>query len=248
MKDKIVLVIGSTSGIGKAVAESFAKEGATAILTGRREELGKSIETKIREKGQKADFFRLDATDLQQCVSLIDKVVEKYGRLDTLVYNAGVATPCDTDISSEKNWDMVMNTNLKAAYYMIEKALPVLAEGKGSVVMTSSLAGISARTNTNATSIAYATSKAAMSHMVKIIALQTAESGVRVNAVAPGVTMTDIIRNLDKKLLEVLEKSIPLQMIGEPEDIAEAILFLASDKARFITGQILSIDGGASLG
>ena len=248
MKEKVVLVVGSTSGIGKAMVETFAREGAIAIVTGRREALGREIVSEIEAKGQKADFFKLDATDLEQCVNLIDSVVEKYGHLDTLVYNAGVASPAKADIADVANWDKVMDTNLKACYYMVEKALPELQKVKGSVVVTSSLAGLSPRTTANASSIAYAASKAAMSHMVKIIALHAAGTGVRVNAVAPGVTMTDIIRNLNEDMLAALKGNIPLHIIGEPEDIAEGALFLASDKARFITGQILCIDGGASIG
>jgi len=247
MKDKVVLVVGSTSGIGKSMAEVFAAEGAISIVTGRREEKGKTVVAEIEAKGGKADFIAVDATDLVSSAAAIDKVVEKYKKIDVLIYNAGIA-PSTKDLNSidEKTWDDVFNTNLKSAFFMIQKALPTLAEAKGNIIFTSSLAGVSAKTA--GASVPYGAGKAATAHMVKILALNCAKDGVRVNAVSPGVTMTDILTGVPESIMEFLKSGIPLHMIGEPEDIANAALFLASDKAKFITGQTLCIDGGASIG
>ncbi len=243
MNDKVVLVVGSTSGIGKAMAETFAREGATAIVTGRREALGQEIVAQIQAAGGKAGFFAVDALQLDSCRALIDHVVSKYGKLDVLVYNAGIAS--GGSYTDEQAWDRIMTTNLKAAYYMAEKALPELEKTKGNIIFTSSLAGMSAK---NAGSnVCYGSSKAAMSHMVEIMALSAGKKGVRVNAVAPGVTMTDILANASEQTLAYLKQNIPLGIVGEPQDIADAALFLADDTARYITGQVIKVDGGASI-
>ncbi len=245
MNDKVVLVVGSTSGIGKAMAETFANAGAIAIVTGRREALGKEIAANIEAAGGKADFFTVDATNMDSCRALIDDVVAKYGKLDVLVYNAGIASTDNFKTTDEANWDRIMTTNLKAAFFTAQKALPELTKTKGNIIFTSSLAGISAKNAGGG--VCYGASKAAMDHMVQILALGAGKDGVRVNAVAPGVTMTDILAACTEETLAYLKKNIPLGILGEPSDIANAALFLADDTARFITGQTLSIDGGASI-
>lgn len=247
MKDRIVLVVGSTSGIGKAMAELFAAEGAVSIVTGRREDRGRAVVAEIEATGGKADFFTVDVTKIEESAAVIDKVIDKYGKIDVLIYNAGIAPPA-RDIYSidERTWDSVFDTNLKAAFFICQKAVPELAKTKGSILFTSSLAGVSAKTAGSA--VPYGAGKAGVSHMVKILALTCAKQGVRVNAVAPGVTMTDILTGVPEQTINYLKSGIPLNMIGEPKDIANAALFLASDQARFITGQTLCIDGGASIG
>ncbi len=245
MQDKIVVVVGSTSGIGKAMVEAYAAEGAVAVVTGRRAELGLKIVADIQSTGGKADFFAVDATSLESCNALIDNVVAKYGKIDVLVYNAGIAPSCNVSTTDEATWDRVMGTNLKAAFFMVQHALPHLAASKGNVLFTSSLAGESARNATG--NVVYGSGKAATGHMVEILALAASKDGVRVNAVAPGVTMTDILANASPATMEYLKKSIPLQCLGLPEDIATAALFLTSDDAKFITGQVLRVDGGASI-
>ncbi len=247
MKDKIVLIVGSTSGIGKSMAELFAKEGAVAIVTGRREDRGIAVVKEIEEKGGKADFFTVDAKDIENSTAVIEKIVEKYGKIDVLIYNAGIAPATRSlDAITLEQWDDVFDTNLKSTFFLARKALPYLAESKGNIIFTSSLAGVSAKTAGAA--IPYGTGKAGLGHMVKILALNAAGMGVRVNAVSPGVTMTDILAGVPESTMEYLKAGIPLKMLGDPEDIANAALFLASDKAKFITGQILCIDGGASIG
>lgn len=246
LNDKVVVVVGSTSGIGKSMAEIFAKEGALSIVTGRREEKGMEVVNAINENGNKADFFKLDATDLAQCTGLIKAVVDKYGKIDVLVYNAGIAPSCNLESTDEKTWDSIYSTNLKSAFFMIQAAVPELAKTKGNIILTGSLAGVSAANSGG--NVAYGSGKAAMAHMVKILALQAAKNGIRVNAVSPGVTMTDILANASEQTLAYLKASIPLGIVGQPEDIANLALFLASDDAKFITGQTINVDGGASIG
>lgn len=244
LKEKVALVVGSTSGIGKSIAEKIASEGALVIITGRREEQGKTIVSEIEEKGGKADFMKLDVTNIQECRDIIDSIVSKHGKLDVLAYNAGIAIPCDIDTGDEKTWDAIMTTNLKSAFFMTQKALPELEKVNGSIIYTASMIGTTPDCGNN---IAYGASKAGIIHMAKLIALSTAARGVRVNCVSPGVTKTDILNNASEETLARLSGSIPMSRLGDPEDIANAVLFLASDDAKYITGQTISICGGRSI-
>lgn len=246
MNGKVAIVVGSTSGIGKAMAQVFAAAGATVIVTGRREEHGQKVVSEIEATGGKADFFKLDVRDLDAMPVFIQQVYEKYGRIDTFLYNAGIAPIAHLEDTTEETWDAVYNTNLKPSFFAMRKVLPILAKTKGSVILTGALSGFSA---VNAgPAYAYATCKAAIDHLVRLLALEAAKSGVRVNSVAPGVTMTDILTGVPESTMNRLKSKIPLNMLAMPEDIAKAALFLASEDARFITGQTICVDGGASIG
>lgn len=244
-QDKVVLVVGSTAGIGKAMAKKFASEGATAIITGRRESKGLEVVKEIEREGGKAAFYTMDVTDLEKSGATLDRIVEEQGKLDVFCYNSGIA-PVHTvyDVTPEM-WDSVNNTNTKAAFFLAQRAIPALKATKGAIVFTSSLVALSAVQSNGG--VAYASSKIAINHITRLLALALAPDGVRVNAVAPGMTMTDILTGVPDSVLENLKNSTPLRMIGQPEDIANAAAFLASEEARYITGQILPIDGGASI-
>lgn len=251
LEGKVAIVVGSTSGIGKTIGERFAEEGATVIITGRRDEVGKKVVDEITKAGGKADFYKLDVMDIDNCNEVIDAVIAKYGKLDILDYNAGIANvsrsapPRLGDIT-EEFWDAILDTNLKSAFFMAQKALPELINTKGNIIFTASLAGTSAMTGKDG--IPYGSSKAAVLHMMKMMALNVADKGVRVNAVSPGMTQTDILSTCTPEMLEQLTEVIPLKCISRPQDIANAALFLASDDASQITGQYISICGGASIG
>ena len=246
MNKKVALIIGSTSGIGKAMAAKFAREGHFVIVTGRRSGKGEEVVREIQAVGGEAVFRIMDVTRPEACEAVVAQIVEEFGRLDVVCYNAGIAPVANIDTLTEDAWDAVNNTNTKDAFFIVRSAVPTLKKTKGSIVFTGSLAGISAMQANGG--IAYAVSKAGIAHLTRLMALALASSGVRVNSVAPGLTMTDILTGVPQETLDNLANSIPLHCIGQPEDIADAAYFLASDAAKFITGQTLCVDGGASIG
>lgn len=247
LEGKVAIVVGSTAGIGQAIAERFAKEGATVIVTGRRDEIGKAVVDEITKAGGKAEFYKLDAKNINACYNLIDTVTDKYGKLDILEYNAGIANIGDHTKTivgniTEDVWDAIFDINLKSAFFMTQKALPELIKTKGNVIYTSSIGGLSAVNSK--TNLPYGGTKAAINYITRNIALNVADKGVRINAVAPGLTETNILADSQPEEIENLRESIPMKRISSVEDIANGVLFLASEEAQAVTGQVFSICGG----
>jgi 3-oxoacyl-[acyl-carrier protein] reductase len=242
LKEKVALVVGSTSGIGEGIAKRFACEGAKVIVTGRRPERGQQVVEAIQANGSQAQYMKLDASDNTDQARVLEAVIGEYGKLDILVNNAGIAPYADLSVD-EKTWDSIFDTNLRGAFFMAQKAVPALAKTKGNILFTTSLAGLSAVGAK--TGIAYGASKAGLMQVTKIMARLVAKDGIRVNAVSPGLIKTEILDSLPEELLQALISEIPLSRAGTPEDIANTAAFLASDEASFITGQIISVCGGA---
>ncbi len=243
---KVVLIVGSTSGIGKKIAEKFAAEGATPIITGRREEAGKQVVEEITARGLKADFIRMDVLNIEESERAIEAIAEKYGRIDSFIYNSGIVLQGNE--LDEAGWDRAMNTNLKAAYFLARKAYQYVQGTKGNIVFTSSISGLKPSLSANRdASVPYGVSKAALNYLTSILAVAYAKSGVRVNCVAPGVTKTDILANAHQDTLKALEKTIPLGFLAEAEDMAEIVSFLCSDECRYVTGQVIQATGGAHI-
>ncbi|WP_054749551.1 SDR family NAD(P)-dependent oxidoreductase [Ruminiclostridium josui] len=225
LNGKVAVVIGATSGIGKATAALFAKEGAKVIFTGRREEVGKKVEKEIIAQGGQVEFFKCDATVEEECKALVDYVVEKYGRIDVLHNNAGILIDADfLGIDLVKNFDRTINTNLRSQISVMQLVLPVMLKQKsGSVINTASVGGIITMPN----NIPYSVSKAAIIHMTRTLAKTYAKEGIRFNSVCPGLTYSEMVEpgnDFDKAVLP----GVPMGRGAQPEEIANGVLFLAS--------------------
>lgn len=245
MKNKIAFVAGSTSGIGKATAEELAARGAIVFVGGRREREGQMVVKNIRDNGGKAYFIRLDVTDEESVSQAVKTIVDRYGRLDLAVNNAGVMKEYAPLGQSNKEAFMnTLNTNVLGVYLgMKYEILQMLQNEGGAIVNVSSTTGVKAY----ASSGAYVASKHAVEGLSKSAALDYASQGIRINTVAPGPTRTEMVGN-DENVIARLAGMNPIQRIGSPNEIAQGIVWLLSDQASYAVGTTLVIDGGAVTG
>jgi NAD(P)-dependent dehydrogenase (short-subunit alcohol dehydrogenase family) len=243
LDNKIALVVGGTSGIGEATAEAFAREGAKVVVAGRRQAEGEAVVARLRESGAEAIFVQTDIADESQVVRLIQKTVATYGRLDVLFNNAGVEGEFGKPLhqSENKTFEQVFAINVQGLFWVQKYATQAMLDsGGGSIVNTSSIAG---QIGFPGASL-YDASKHAVEGITKTSALELAKLGIRVNAVAPGAIQTDMADRALGEGKDYVATLHPLGRLGRAEEVAEAVLFLASDRASFITGQSLAIDGG----
>ncbi|MCL4802677.1 MAG: glucose 1-dehydrogenase [Anaerolineae bacterium] len=251
LKDKVCIVTGGAAGIGKATAERFVEEGATVVICDLNEELGRKTAEAI---GPKASFVKVNVADRQAVGEFVDGVVEKYGRVDVLVNNAGVLRDGtlvkvkDGELvkqMSEADFDLVISVNLKGVFNCTQAVAPHMIRQRGGVVLNASsivgLDGNFGQTN-------YVATKSAVIGMTKVWARELGRSGIRVNAVAPGFTATEMIASMPENILDGMKSRVPLGRLGEPRDIANAYLFLASDEASYISGEVIRVDGGIVVG
>lgn len=244
LSNRVAIVVGSTSGIGQAIAEDFAAEGAKVVITGRRDKEGNDIVKKLTGKGYEASFYKIDVTDEEQCKALIDDTYKKFNRLDILVNNVGIAQATTMEDLDIDQWDATFDTNIRSYFILTKAALPYLQEsGNGNILYTSSMASIKAFDQ----QFAYGSTKAAVSHFARMIGVSYAAKGVRSNAIAPGVIETDILANAPDGYIESIVEGIPMNRLGKPEEIAKVATFLVGDDASYITGQVISVCGGSSV-
>jgi meso-butanediol dehydrogenase / (S,S)-butanediol dehydrogenase / diacetyl reductase len=251
LSGKAALVTGATSGIGKAAALLFAEEGAQVVFSGRRVALGQMLETQIRQSGGQALFVETDHTDAAQCSRLVDTAVRQFGRIDILFNNAGIVTKGTAETTTEEDWAQTMALNVTAVWRMCRLVIPELRKAGGGVIVNnaSDWAVVGGKG-----ALPYAVSKGAVAQMTKSMALDHAAENIRVNAVCPGDTFVE--RWLEKGYFEhsaplTFEDAkkesaayLPMKRFGYPEEIARAVLFLASDDSSFVTGHLLLVDGG----
>ncbi len=244
-KDKVVLITGAGSGIGRAAAVAFAAEGAKVMVSDVNEDGGRETVTTIKKAGGIADFRKANVANYRAVVELVDDTVSTFGRLDIALNNAGIGgsrVPISNYELAE--WDQVIAVNQTGVFYCMREELKVMAkQGSGCIVNTSSIAGLRALPMT----VAYTASKHAVIGMTKTAALEYARYGIRVNAVCPVFTETPMVESLvagQEELAQKLVKTIPLRRFGQVEDIVNAIFWLCDDKSSFITGQSLAVDGG----
>jgi len=242
---KIALVTGGTSGIGKAIVAALAKAGALVCTCGRREELGEDQAKAMRSEGQRVEFVKTDVTDEAAVQKLIKQIIERHGRLDFVINNAGLEAEAEPLVeTSIERFRKVIDVNVTGSFLVTKHAIPALrAGGGGAIVNLASVLGQIAMPNSSA----YVTAKHAVVGLTKAAAIEEAPHKIRVNAVAPGAVNTDMlyraIQDSDTALQQV--KALhPLGRIAEPEEIAEAVIWLCSDGSAFITGQVINVDGG----
>ncbi|KAE8746915.1 hypothetical protein FOCC_FOCC006335 [Frankliniella occidentalis] len=249
LKDKVVLITGASSGIGAGTAIHFAKLGCHLALNGRNEDNLKSVVKQCEDTGlSKENILTIvgQVEDQQSCEKIINDTVKHFGRLDSLINNAGTLVTGSFETMSVEDFDRQMNVNVRSVFLLMKLAIPHLKMTKGTIVNVSSVAGLRSFPNI----AAYATSKAAVDQMTRCTALDLAPYGIRVNAVNPGVIVTDIHRRAgmsEKDYAEFLEHSRSTHALGRAgtvEEVAKAIAFLASDDSTFTTGETLTVDGG----
>jgi len=242
LEDKICLVTGATRGIGRAIATKMAEEGAKVHFTYRSSKAqAESLEQELAEVGKPGAGHQVDATDFVGIQQLVDTILTADGRIDTVVNNAGVTADTLMLRMSEEQWDHVIDTNLGGVFYLTKATLkPMLKQRSGVYINISSVVGVQG----NAGQANYAASKAGIIGFTKSIAREVGSRNIRANIVAPGFIETEMTEKIPEKELETWLKGIPLQRAGKPEDVAKLCVFLASDMAQYITGQVIHVDGG----
>ncbi len=243
LSERVALVTGASRGIGRAIAQRLAAQGAM-VLAAARGDHAQGTADEIRAAGGKAEPVSLDVTDAAAVESALASTLERHGRIDVLVNNAGITRDQLMLRLKRDDWDAVIATNLTSAYTLTQAVLkPMIRQRRGRIICISSVVGQSG----NPGQANYAASKAGLIGFAKAVALEVASRNITVNVVAPGMIETDMTSVLPEKTREALVEKIPLGRLGAPEDIAAAVCFLASDEAAYITGQVLAVNGGMYL-
>lgn len=241
LQDKVALVTGGSRGIGAAIVRKFAEEGAHVAFTYlSSEERAKAIEGELKSHGVNAVAYRSDASSYDQAEALVKSILEDFGQIDILVNNAGITRDTLMLRMSEEQWDQVIHTNLKSIFNLTKHCIrPMMKNRGGSIINMSSIVGVTG----NAGQANYAASKAGIFGFTKSIAKEMGSRNIRCNAIAPGFIETDMTDALDEKTKAEYLNSIPLKRLGKAEEIADACVFLGSDRSTYISGQTLSVCG-----
>jgi len=241
LKDEIAFITGSARGIGREIAEVFAREGALVIISDINAEAAQKTAEEIKAKGLKADFFPCNVTSLTDVEQTVDKILDKHGRIDILVNNAGITRDNLFLRMKEEDWDAVLNVNLKGTFNSTKAvSRSMLKARKGKIISIASVIGVMG----NAGQANYAASKGGVIALTKSLAREFAARNIMVNAVAPGYIKTDMTDKLTEDVRNKILEAVPLHRMGSPADVANVCLFLASKEADYITGQTLLVDGG----
>lgn len=241
LEGKVTIITGSAQGIGKASAELFVREGAKVVIADVDEKKGREFEQELLKQGFDVYYYPLNVANREDVANMVEKVMEKYGRIDVLINNAGITRDAMLVKMTEDHFDQVLNVNLKGVFNCTQAVVPIMIEqGSGKIINTSSVSGIYG----NIGQTNYAAAKAAIVGLTKTWAKELGRKGINVNAVAPGFTKTSMVEKMPEKILNYMESIVSLQRLGEPKDIANAYLFLSSDESNYITGHVLHVDGG----
>lgn len=245
LTNKIAVVTGASRGIGRAVAKVLAKQGAMVMINYNGSEAkAEEVKKEIIDAGGQAQMMQCNVSEYDACEAFIKEIVDTYGRIDILVNNAGITKDRLMMRMSEHDFSDVIDVNLKGTFYCMKFASrQMMKQRSGRIINLSSVVGVCG----NAGQVNYAASKAGVIGMTKSAAKELASRGITVNAIAPGFIETDMTKVLSDKVKEELSKQIPLGYLGQSEDVAQAVAFLASDGAKYITGQVLHVDGGMAM-
>lgn len=243
LEGKIAVVTGGTRGIGYAIVKKFLEEKAKVVLFGSKEESVTKAVNSLKEENKNYEVigFHPNLTNEEQVKKVFEEIKNKYGQIDILVNNAGISSSTPLQTYTTEEYDKITDLNIKSVFVCSKEVLPYLEETKGVILNTSSMVSKYGQQS----GVMYPASKFAVNGMTVSLARELAPKGIRVNAVAPGITETDMVKNLPEEMIKPLIQTIPLGRIGKPEDIANAFTFLASDMASYITGVVLSVDGMA---
>jgi 3-oxoacyl-(acyl-carrier-protein) reductase len=242
LEGKVAIVTGAARGIGKAAAIRLAEEGCHIAFTDLTiDETAKITEEEIAALGVKVKGYTSNAADFNDTHEVVSKIAEEFGKIDILVNNAGITRDGLMMRMSEQQWDMVINVNLKSAFNFVHALTPImLRQRSGNIINMSSVVGV----HGNAGQANYSASKAGMIGLTKSVAQELGSRGIRSNAIAPGFIITEMTHQLSEEVKTEWAKTIPLKRGGTPEDVANCVLFLASDLSAYITGQVIQVDGG----
>ena len=241
LKDKVALITGGARGIGRAIALTFAREGADIAVADVNLEIAQQTVIEIQDLGRKAMALEMDVTNYEKVEDGVNKILDKMGKVDILVNNAGITKDNLLLRMSQADWDAVINVNLKGTFNCIKAVTkPMIKQRSGRIISIASIIGLMG----NPGQANYAASKAGIIALTKTVAKELASRNVNANAVAPGFIQTEMTAKLSEEVKKKMLEAIPLAKLGTPQDVANICLFLASDEASYITGQVITIDGG----
>jgi 3-oxoacyl-[acyl-carrier protein] reductase len=244
LENKVAIITGGAQGIGKAAVKRFAEEGAVVIIWDVNEEKAYSTINEFRNISDKISFQKVDVTKLESVTEAAKQIIEKHQRIDILINNAGITRDASFLKMTSEQWQQVIDVNLTGVFNCTKAVAPFMVDKLyGKIVNTSSVVGLYG----NFGQTNYVATKSGIIGMTKVWAREIGRKGINVNAVAPGFIATEMVSTVPEKVLDMLKERTPLGRLGEPEDIANAYLFLSSDEAKFINGAVLSVDGGLVL-
>lgn len=247
LEGKVALITGGSLGLGRETAILFAEEGADVVITGRTEKTLKEAVQMAKDQGHDIEYMRGDVSVEEDCKRVVEQVIDKYGRIDILFNNAGVLWVYNTHETPTEIWEKTFDINVKGTYFMSKYVIPhMISAGKGTIVNNSSILGSRAAPGC----AAYIATKGAITQLTRAMAVEYAQQGIRVNAICPGTTVTEMVENLFEQTEDpdgarkLWEGYNPMGRLGKPQEIAKGVLFLCEDGVDFMTGSMLNIDGG----
>jgi len=244
LRGRVAIVTGGAQGIGKSIATQLASAGANVVIADVAEGIAESTAEEISKKGTEAISVSVDVSSLSSVQEMVKKTLDKFGRIDILINNAGVTRDALVMRMKEEDWDFVLDINLKGAFNCIKAVSPIMMRQKyGKIVNIASIVGISG----NAGQANYSASKGGLIALTKTCAKELASRQINVNAVAPGFIQTSMTERLPLEVKEKLSSQIPLGKLGKPEDVAGVVLFLVSEEASYLTGEVIRVDGGMAM-